>query len=179
MTTYLSSSYYGGIVVQAHEETEVHDEYDNHTHEESSTHTTTHTTTTRAGGNSNGESVQDSWSFCTTTIPTPLSDVSIAKMTLQPDGPMGIVLTGGCNSPNGNELVMEEWGEGFSCKNITSQVRKRVSPIHSLYIFLFVQLFFFFLFTKLHIFHFYNYIIIIVLSTTLSFIIYRQLSFYP
>ena len=105
MTTCLSSSYFGGgmvVVVRAHEETEVHDEYDDHTHY-----------------------VKDSsWSYLhATNLPYPLSDVSIAKMKTH-EGQLVIVLTGGCNSPNGNELVMEEWGEGFSCKNITSQVRK-------------------------------------------------------
>jgi hypothetical protein len=131
MTTYLSSSSYGGgmAVVQAHEETEVHDEYDDHTHEPEES------TTTRGGNN--GNNVQDSWSYLqATTLPSPMSDVSIAKMTTH-DGQLVIVLTGGCTSPNGNELVMEEWGESFSCKNITSQVRVSFmsvsQSIHSLF----------------------------------------------
>ena len=113
------------VVVRAHEETEVHDEYDDHTHDEESATTTTITdTATRVeGGGDDGNNVKDpSWSYLhATTLPYPLSDVSIAKMKTH-EGQLVIVLTGGCNSPNGNELVMEEWGEGFSCKNITSQV---------------------------------------------------------
>ena len=113
------------VVVRAHEETEVHDEYDDHTHDEESATTTTITdTATRVeGGGDDGNNVKDpSWSYLhATTLPHPLSDVSIAKMKTH-EGQLVIVLTGGCNSPNGNELVMEEWGEGFSCKNITSQV---------------------------------------------------------
>ena len=79
----------------------------------------------RAGGGDGGNDVKDdSWSYLhETTLPYPMSDVSIAKMKTH-EGQSVIVLTGGCNSTNGNELVMEEWGEGFSCKNITSQVRK-------------------------------------------------------
>ena len=98
------------VVVRAHEETEVHDEYDDHTHY-----------------------VKDSsWSYLhATNLPYPLSDVSIAKMKTH-EGQLVIVLTGGCNSPNGNELVMEEWGEGFSCKNITSQVMYTVHSTESL-----------------------------------------------
>lgn len=131
LVTHLSSSFFGRVVVQAHEETEVHDEYDDHTHEEISRLTGGH-------GDAEGGGV-DSWSYLDTIIlPSPLSDLSIAKMTLNEDQ-MAIVLTGGCNSPNGNELVMEDWGEGFSCMNITSQV----STVSHMYLLCYLSLFLF------------------------------------
>jgi hypothetical protein len=132
-TTCPSSSYFGGggmvAVVRAHEETEAHDEYDDHAHDEESAATTA-TTTSAKGGNDDGNNVKEdsSWSYLhETTLPSPMSDASIAKMKTH-EGQSVIVLTGGCNSPNGNELVMEEWGEGFSCKNITSQVMYNSVP---------------------------------------------------
>lgn len=106
LATYLSFSFFGGrVVVQAQ------------------------STSNDGGGGGGG----DSWSYLDIAIPVPLSDSSIAKMIHE--GQMAIVLTGGCNSPNGNELVMEDWGEGFSCKNITSQV-----SIHSVQSLLFLSL---------------------------------------
>jgi hypothetical protein len=34
----------------------------------------------------------------------------------------GIVIKGGCNSPDGNELVVADWGEGFACSSVRSKV---------------------------------------------------------
>jgi len=106
-------------VARAHEETEAHDVYDDHAHDEEGADTTTR------GGDDGNDVEDDSWSYLRgTALPHPMSDASVAKMKTH-EGRSVIVLTGGCNSTNGNELVVEEWGEGFSCKNITSQVREK------------------------------------------------------
>jgi len=61
----------------------------------------------------------DSWSYIDISIPTPLSDHSVA--TMMNDDARIIVLTGGCDSPNGNEFVVADWGEGFDCTSITAK----------------------------------------------------------
>jgi hypothetical protein len=61
----------------------------------------------------------DSWSYLDISIPTPLSDHSVA--TMMNDDARIIVLTGGCDSPNGNEFVVADWGEGFDCTSITAK----------------------------------------------------------
>ena len=53
----------------------------------------------------------------TTPIPVPLSDLTVDKLGER------IIITGGCDSPMGNELVVADWGEGFACMSISSKVR--------------------------------------------------------
>jgi hypothetical protein len=62
----------------------------------------------------------DSWSYLDISIPTSLSDHSVA--TMMNDDARIIVLTGGCDSPNGNEYVVFDDGEGFDCTSITAKV---------------------------------------------------------
>lgn len=62
----------------------------------------------------------DAWSYLDSTIPTPLSDMSIAVLLGREERqqPPCIVLTGGCDSPNGNEIIGAASG---SCYNITAK----------------------------------------------------------
>ena len=90
------------------------------------------------------------WSYLDVAIPTPLSDMSVQILpaatatsttttTADGSGTGGgatttttttttteegdrIVITGGCDSPNGNELVAADWGEVFACSSVTSKV---------------------------------------------------------
>lgn len=55
-------------------------------------------------------------------IPTPLSDMSVDMLTLNGNTEQSIILTGGCNSADGNVYFEADWGEGFACSSVTSKV---------------------------------------------------------
>ena len=38
-----------------------------------------------------------------------------------------IIITGGCDSPDGNTFVEEDWGEGFTCFSLSNKVRRSKS----------------------------------------------------
>ena len=64
------------------------------------------------------------WSYLPIEMPSPLSGMSVDVLSL--NGNMeqsSIILTGGCDSPDGNVFYEAEWGEGFACSSVTSKVR--------------------------------------------------------
>ena len=91
----------------------------------------------------------DAWSYLPVTLPTPLSDMAISVITITKDGEVGdgssnstidisgevtdantkdgdvktrVIITGGCDSPDGNQYVEEDWGEGFACFTLSNKV---------------------------------------------------------
>jgi hypothetical protein len=62
------------------------------------------------------------WSYLPVKIPTPLSDMSVDKLTLDGNTEQSIILTGGCDSADGNVYYEADWGEGFACSSVTSKV---------------------------------------------------------
>ena len=79
----------------------------------------------------------DAWSYLPVKLPKSLSDMSISLLTsgggnstataTDNDGAGSvtrrIILTGGCDSPSGNEYKEYDWGEGFECTSLSSKVR--------------------------------------------------------
>ena len=64
------------------------------------------------------------WSYLPIEMPTPLSDMSVDVISLNGSNmEKSIILTGGCDSPDGNVFYEAEWGEGFACSSVTSKVR--------------------------------------------------------
>jgi len=78
----------------------------------------------------------EAWSYLPVTIPAPLSDMAVSVITINTDSgnvtentfvgnddnkKTRIIITGGCNSENGNEYVEEDWGEGFSCFSLSNK----------------------------------------------------------
>eukprot|EP00571_Detonula_confervacea_P015282 CAMPEP_0172299166 /NCGR_PEP_ID=MMETSP1058-20130122/1523_1 /TAXON_ID=83371 /ORGANISM="Detonula confervacea, Strain CCMP 353" /LENGTH=449 /DNA_ID=CAMNT_0013008515 /DNA_START=234 /DNA_END=1583 /DNA_ORIENTATION=+ len=66
------------------------------------------------------------WSYLPVTVPTPLSDMSITVLTVgggdnSTATSKRIIITGGCDNPEGNEFVEEDWGAGFSCNSLSSK----------------------------------------------------------
>ena len=78
------------------------------------------------------------WSYLPEEIPTPLSDMSVDMLTLNGNTEQSIILTGGCDSADGNVYYEADWGEGFACSSVTS----KVSPC-SAKLFIFMQILFF------------------------------------
>lgn len=76
-----------------------------------------------------GHADADAWSYLPVTVPTPLSDMSVVSLTSGGGGGGGgnnstaeaaktrIILTGGCDSPEGNE----QRGENFECGSLTNK----------------------------------------------------------
>ena len=71
----------------------------------------------------------DAWSYLPVTVPTPLSDMSVVSLTSGGGGGENnatgaaktrIIITGGCDSPEGNE---EQPGGYFECSSLTNKVR--------------------------------------------------------
>ena len=65
--------------------------------------------------------LSESWSYLTTDLPSSLSDADESILVF--GDKKRIVITGGCDSPNGNEYkVSEEWGGYFECSQIVTKV---------------------------------------------------------
>jgi len=67
------------------------------------------------------DELTDSWQVLPVSVPTPLSDMSVAVLDAGDAGGRRVVLTGGCDSPLGNEFQEGEWGEYFACSSISSK----------------------------------------------------------
>lgn len=80
----------------------------------------------------------DAWSYLPVKLPKSLSDMGISLLTSGGGGngtatatdndgagsvERRIILTGGCDSPSGNEYKEYDWGEGFECTSLSSKVR--------------------------------------------------------
>lgn len=65
------------------------------------------------------DELTDSWQALPVSIPTPLSDMSVA--VLPGDGGKRVVLTGGCDSPDGNQFMEYDGEEFFACTSISSK----------------------------------------------------------
>lgn len=79
-----------------------------------------------------GTAGSEAWTFLPVTMPTPLSDMGVVSLTLGQEGGNStdssdgakeaaktrIILTGGCDSPEGNE----ERGDYFECGSLTNKV---------------------------------------------------------
>jgi hypothetical protein len=64
--------------------------------------------------------LSESWSYISTSLPTALSDAD--ESILMFGDTKRIVLTGGCDSPSGNEYKESpEWGGYFECSSIVNK----------------------------------------------------------
>lgn len=72
----------------------------------------------------NGEH-SDAWSYLTATLPSPLSDMSVAVLSSGEgdDAKKTIVLTGGCDAPDGN-VYKDVYGGIFECASLSNKVRR-------------------------------------------------------
>ena len=62
------------------------------------------------------------WSYLPVEMPTPLSDMSVDILSVNGNDKESIILTGGCDSADGNVYSEADWGEGFACSSVTSKV---------------------------------------------------------
>jgi len=62
------------------------------------------------------------WSYLPVEMPTPLSDMSVDILSVNGNDKESIILTGGCDSADGNVYFEADWGEGFACSSVTSKV---------------------------------------------------------
>lgn len=92
----------------------------------------------------------EAWSYIPATLPTALSDMAISVISISESGTVEdigpgdgdvltnttqavatngndvkkrIIITGGCDSQDGNTFVEEDWGEGFTCFSLSNKVR--------------------------------------------------------
>ena len=73
-----------------------------------------------AGASRSLDELTDSWQALPVSIPTPLSDMSVAVLD-GGDAGKRVVLTGGCDSPLGNQYMEFDGFEFFACTSISSK----------------------------------------------------------
>ncbi|KAL7427631.1 hypothetical protein ACHAXH_000653 [Discostella pseudostelligera] len=81
-------------------------------------------------GSTGGAFGGGAWSYLPVEMPTPLSDMSVDILSVNGNDKESIILTGGCDSADGNVYFEADWGEGFACSSVTSKVYA-FDPIHN------------------------------------------------